>query len=126
MMALHKATIDDWGAVQHEAQAVRNAAQSLVGEFAHHNFSGDDMRAMADALFTLAQNDAQFSHDEQITMALEALTTGLKASGDISDRQAQSVDASMKAVYAAFPNDKSVNQDAFLKALKGLQQAMRR
>ena len=32
----------------------------------------------------------------------------------------------MKAVYAAFPNDKSVNQDAFTKALKGLQQAMRR
>jgi Cytochrome c554 and c-prime len=126
MLALHKATIDDWSAVQHEAQAVRDAAQSLVGEFAHHNFSGDDMRAMADALFALAQTDAQFSHDEQITMALEALTTGLKASGDISDRQAQSVDAAMKAVYAAFPNDKSVNQDAFLKALKGLQQAMRR
>jgi hypothetical protein len=126
MIALHKATIDDWSAVQHEAQAVRDAAQNLVGEFAHHNFSGDDMRAMADALFTLAQTDAQFSHDEQITMALEALTTGLKASGDISDRQAQSVDAGMKAVYAAFPNDKSVNQDAYLKALKGLQQAMRR
>jgi hypothetical protein len=126
MLALHKATIDDWDAVQREAAAVRSAAQSLVGELAHHDFTGDDMRALADALFALAGNDAQFSHDEQITMALEAITTGLKSAGNIGDRQAQSVDDAMKAVYAAFTNDQSVRLDAFAKALKGLQQAMRR
>ncbi|HWB47878.1 MAG TPA: multiheme c-type cytochrome [Stellaceae bacterium] len=126
MLALHKATQDDWEAVQREARAVRDAAQSLVGAFAHHDWSGDDMRALAGALFVLADGDAQFSHDEQITMALEAITTGLKASGAIGDQKAQAVDNAMKAVYAAFPNDKSVNQDAFLKALKGLQQALRR
>jgi hypothetical protein len=126
MLALHKATQDDWEAVQREAAAVRSAAQSLVGEFAHHDFTSGDLRAMADALFTLAESDAQFSHDEQITMALEALTTGLKASGDIGDKQAQSIDTAMKAVYAAFPNEKVVNQDAFNKAIKSLQQAMRR
>jgi hypothetical protein len=126
MLALHKATQDDWEAVQREAKAVRDAAQSLVGAFSHHDFTGDDMRALADALFALADGDAQFSHDEQITMALEAITTGLKASGAIGDQKAQAVDNAMKAVYAAFPNDKSVNQDAFTKALKGLQQAMRR
>jgi hypothetical protein len=126
MLALHKATIDDWSAVQREAKAVRDAAQSLVGEFARHNFTGDDMRALAEALFSLADTDALFSHDEQITMALEAITTGLKAAGDVSDQKAQSIDNAMKTVYAAFPNDKSVNQDAFNKASKGLQQAMRR
>ena len=126
MLALHKATLDDWGAVQREAAAVRSAAQGLVGEFAHHDFTGDDMRALADALFALADSDAQFSHDEQITMALEAITTGLKASGDIGDRQTQSVDNAMKAVYAAFTSEAAVRQDAFVKALKGLQQTMRR
>ena len=126
MLALHKATLDDWAAVQREAAGVRGAAQSLVGEFAHHDFTADDMRAMADALFALADADAEFSHDEQITMALEALTTGLKSAGDVGDQKAQSVDAAMKAVYAAFASEATVNHDAFAKALKGLQQAMRR
>lgn len=59
-------------------------------------------------------------------MALEALATGLKASGDIGDKQSAAVDNAMKTVYAAFPNDQSVRQDAFLKALKEVQQAMRK
>ena len=126
MMALHKATLDDWAAVQHEAAAVKAAAQSLVDSLAHHDFTGDDMRAMANALIGIAGSDEVFSHDEQITMALEALATGLKASGDIGDKQAGAVDNAMKAVYAAFPNDQSVRQDAFLKALKAVQQAMRK
>ena len=74
----------------------------------------------------MAADDAQFSHDEQISMALQALVAGLKSSGGLSDRQSQAVDGAMKAVYAAFPNEKTVNQDAFAKALKNLQQAMRR
>ncbi|HTQ33146.1 MAG TPA: hypothetical protein VMI30_03150, partial [Stellaceae bacterium] len=92
----------------------------------HHNFTGDDMRALAEALFAHAQTDDVFSHDEQITFALEALTAGLKSSGDITDQKGQTIDNALKAVYAAFPNDKTVNRDAFNKALKGLQQAMRR
>ena len=104
MLALHKATLDDWAGVEREASAVRDAARSLVTEFAHHDFGGDDMRALADALVALgtANGDDLFSHDEQITMALEAVTTGLKSSGDIGDRQAAAVDKAMKAVYAAF------------------------
>ena len=126
MLALYQATQDDWPAVQREAATIRNAAQGLVGELAHHDFTDDDLRALANALFALAEGDALFSHDEQTTMALEAITTGLKSSGGIGSSQAQSVDAAMKAVYAAFPSDATVHQDAFIKALKGLQQAMRR
>jgi Cytochrome c554 and c-prime len=126
MLALYQATQDDWPAVQREAAAIRNAAQGLVGELAHHDFTDDDLRALANALFALAEGDALFSHDEQTTMALEVITTGLKSSGGIGASQAQSVDTAMKAVYAAFPSDATVHQDAFIKALKGLQQAMRR
>jgi hypothetical protein len=128
MLALHKATLDDWAGVEREASAVRDAARSLVTEFAHHDFGGDDMRALADALVALgsANGDDLFSHDEQITMALEAVTTGLKSSGDIGDRQAAAVDKAMKAVYAAFASEATVRHDAFVKALRDLQQAMRR
>ena len=126
MMALHKATLDDWDAVRREAASVKAAAQSLVDSLAQHDFTGDDMRALAAALIGVAGSDVVFSHDEQITMALEALAAGLKASGDLGDKQSAAVDSAMKAVYAAFPSDQSVRQDAFLKALKGVQQAMRK
>jgi hypothetical protein len=128
MMALHKATLDDWAAVEREAAAVRTAAQSLVGEFARHDFTGDDMRALADALIALgaANADAEFSYDEQITMALEAIVAGLKSSGDIGGQQSATIDSAMKAVYAAFTSEAGVRQDGFVQALKGLQRAMRR
>jgi len=126
MMALHKATIDDWAAVEREAAGVKAAAQSLVDRLSHHDFTGDDMRAMADALIGIAGSDEVFSHDEQITMALESLTTALKVSGDLDDKQVAALDNAMKAVLAAFPNDQTVHQDVFVKALKGVQQAMRK
>jgi hypothetical protein len=128
MMALHKATLDDWASVEREAAAVRTAAQSLVGEFARHDFTGDDMRAVADALIALgaANADAEFSHDEQITMALEAIVAGLKSSGDIGGQQATAIDSAMKAVYAAFTSEAGVRQDGFVQALKDLQRVMRR
>jgi hypothetical protein len=127
MTALNSATISDWPAVQSEARAVRDAAQSLVDEFAHHNFTGDDMRALADALIALgtSNSDSQFSHTEQITMALEALVAGLKSSGDIGSQQAAAIDGAMGAVFAAFTND-TVRQDDFVKALKDLQRKMKR
>jgi hypothetical protein len=126
MTALRKATLDDWAAVRREAAGLKITAQSLADELAHHNFTGDDMRALADALINAAGSDDAFSHDEQTTMALEAIAAGLKASGDIDEKRAAAVDGAMKAVYAAFPNDQSVHRDAFLKALKAVQQALRK
>jgi hypothetical protein len=126
MLALHKATLDDWDAVKREATGVRAAAEGLVNAFAHYDFTGDDMRALADALFAIGDTDAQFSHDEQVTMALEALTTGLRSSGAISGPQADAVEKAMNALYTTFPDEKSVKQDAFIQALKNLQRTMRR
>jgi hypothetical protein len=127
MAALHKATQNDWAAVQREAAGVRQAAQSLVGEFAHHDFTGGDMRALADALIALGatDTDSEFSHDEQITMALEAVTTGLRSSGDIDAQQSDAIDKAMNAVYTAFTSEKAVRHDDFVKALKDLQRTMR-
>lgn len=128
MMALHRATQSDWGAVQREAAAVKQAAQSLVDKFAHHDFTGDDMRALANALIALgaSDTDAEFSHDEQITMALEALTTGLKSSGAVDAQQGEMIGNAMNAVYTAFTSDKAVRHEDFVKALRELQRTMRR
>jgi hypothetical protein len=128
MQALHKATTDDWSAVQREAAAVKSAAQSLVNEFARHEWSGNDMRALAGALIALGTNntDSQFSHDEQITMALEAVTTGLKSSGDIGDQQGEAVGNAMRAVYGAFTSEAAVKHDNFVTALRNLQRTLGR
>jgi hypothetical protein len=125
--ALLKATNDDWGAVEREAKMLRATAQGLFGTFAQHDFSGSDMRALADTLIALGigNADPQFSQDEQITMALSAVVTGLKSAGEISGGHVNSIDNAMKTVYAAF-SDETVNHDSFVKALKVLQQAMRR
>jgi hypothetical protein len=125
MLALHKATQEDWSAVQREATAVRAAALALLPALAHHDYTGDDMRALAGALIALGVEDGQFSHDEQVTLALEAIAAGLKSSGDLSDQQTAALAGAMSAVYAAFPNEGSLRSDAFVKALKDLQRAIR-
>ncbi|HYM74000.1 MAG TPA: multiheme c-type cytochrome [Stellaceae bacterium] len=128
LLALHKATTDDWPGVQREAAVIRATAESLKQAFAHHDFTADDIRALAEALIGLgvANNDAQFSHAEQITMALEALTTGLRSGGDIGPQQGEAVEGAMKAVYAAFPGEGVIHQDVFVKALRDLQRTLRR
>jgi Cytochrome c554 and c-prime len=128
MLALHKATTDDWGAVQREAAAVRSAAQSLVNELARHEWNSSDMYALANALIGVGTNntDSEFSHDEQITMALEAITTGLKSAGDVGDQQATAIDGAMKAVYASFTSDAAVKHESFVAALRNLQRTLHR
>jgi hypothetical protein len=128
MLALNQATQSDWGAVQREAAGVKQIAQGLVNQFATHDFTGPEVRALIDALIAVgaADIDAEFSHDEQITTALEALTTGLKASGDVDAAQGERIAGAMTAVYAAFTSDKAVKHEDFVKALRDLQRTTRR
>jgi hypothetical protein len=128
MLALHQATQSDWGSVQREAAAVKAAAQSLVNEFANHDFTDADMRAFTSALIAMGASnlDSEFSHDEQITMGLEAVTTGLKSSGGVSEQQGAAITNAMGAVYGAFTSEKGIRQDAFAKALADLQRTMGR
>jgi hypothetical protein len=128
MLALHQATQDDWAAVQREAAAVHEAALSLETALAQHDFTPDDMRALADALITLGSTgtDWQFSHAEQVAMALQAIVAGLKSSGAVGDQQGQAMTNALNAVNAAFPSEGVLRPDAFAKALKDLQRTMRR
>jgi hypothetical protein len=128
MLALHRATVTDWGAVQREAAAVRQEAQTLANEFARHEFTAADLRALIDSLIALgaSDTDSEFSHDEQITMGLEALTTALKASGDVEAQQADRLAGAMNAVYGSFTSDRAVKHEDFVRALRDLQRTTRR
>jgi cytochrome c554/c'-like protein len=128
MMALHRATQSDWGSVQREAAGVRQAAQSLVNGFATHDFTAADIRAMINALVTLGASgtDAEFSHDEQIAMALEALTTALRSMGEGEGMQGDRFSGAMSGIYGAFTSEKQVKHEDFVRALRDLQRTTAR
>ena len=127
MLALHRATNDDPGAVRREAEAVRTAARSLVAPLATHDFTGGEIRAMADAVIALGNGPDgwRFSHAEQTTMALEAIATALKSAGALGDAQDATVRKSLDALYASFANEASVRSDAFAAALRDFQRAIK-
>ncbi len=127
MLALHRATDDDAGAVKREAEAVRVAARSLVAPLATRNFTADDIRAMADAVIALGNGPDgwRISHAEQTTMALESIATALKSAGALGDAQDATVRKSLDALYASFANEATFRSDAFAAALREFQRAIK-
>jgi cytochrome c554/c'-like protein len=128
MLALHKATTEDWAAMQREAQAVRAAAQSLVQPLSQHDYSREDMRALADAVIAVGvqPDDWQVSHAEQVAMSLEAIIAAMKSAGYLGEGQDGPASNAMNAVYASFANEATVRPDAFATALRGVQRAIGR
>jgi hypothetical protein len=128
MLALHRASNDDWAGMQHEAAAVREAAASLASALTHREFTHDDMQAMAETVIALGleAGDAQFSHDEQIAMALGAIRAGLVSAGYLNEAQTQASAAALDALNNAFPNEETLRADAFTKALREFQRALGR
>lgn len=118
--AMHKASPDDWAAVRREAETIRGIAARLVPVLARHEFNRDDMRALGLAQIALGSSadDWQFSHGEQIAMALEAIVTNLKSAGFLGDGKARSA---LAGLSAAFADDATFDPSVFAKALKALQ-----
>jgi cytochrome c554/c'-like protein len=128
MMALHKASSEDWGAMQREAQAVRAAAQQLLPALSRHEYSREDMRALADAVIAVGEqpDDWQVSSAEQVAMSLEAIINAMKSAGYLAEGQDAPVTAAMNAVYASFANEATVRPDAFAASLRNVQRAIGR
>ena len=128
MLALQKASTEDWPAVQREAAAVRAIARSLVPLMAHYNFTREDMAALFKAEIALGTgpDNWQYSHAEQITMGLEALVTNLKSSGYVEDGQADAMTTALGKLYMSFPTEESFRPELFAKALKSLQPGLGR
>jgi Cytochrome c554 and c-prime len=128
MMALHRASNENWAQAQTEARAVRAAAEQLVPTLSQHEYSREDMRALADAVIAVGTqpDDWQVSHAEQVAMSLEAIINGMKSAGYIGEGQDGPVTAAMNGVYASFASEASVRPDAFAKALRDVQRAIGR
>lgn len=128
MVALHKASGEDWAAMQREAQAVRATAQQLLPALSRHEYSREDMRALADALIAVGvePDDWQVSRAEQVAMSLEAVINGMKSAGYIPEGQDGPINSAMNAVYASFANEQTVRPDAFAAALRNVQRAIGR
>jgi hypothetical protein len=128
MLALHKASSEDWGAMQREAQAVRGAAQQLLPALSRHEYSREDMRALTDAVIAVGvePNDWQVSRAEQVAMTLEAVINAMKSAGYLGEGQDGPVSSAMNAVYASFASEQTVRPDAFAAALRNVQRAIGR
>ena len=128
MLALHRATTEDWAAVQREAQAVRAAAQALVVELSRHEYTREDMRALADAVIAVGTqpDDWQVSHAEQAAMSLEAIIAAMRSAGYMGEGQDGAVTNAINAVYASFANEASVRPDAFATAMRNVQRTIGR
>jgi hypothetical protein len=128
MLALHRATTENWAAVQREAAAVRQIAVDLMPAVGHYDFGRADMQALYEAEIGLgtASDDWQFSRGEQIAMALEAIVANLRSGGYLDEAQADAIGEALAALYRSFINDETFRPEAFAKALKNLQPASER
>ena len=128
MEALFRASVDDWPGVQREAAALREIARNLAPIVAHREFTRDDMRALFEGEVGLGTtaDDWQFSHGEQITMALEAIVTNLASAGYLEGGHADAMTDALAGLYKSFGDEQNFRPDAFAKALKNLQTALGR
>jgi hypothetical protein len=126
LTALHQATTKDWGEVQREATAIRQAANQLVPALAGHEFSRDDMKALADGLVEAGvSGDATgYSGAQQATMALSSIVSAMKLFGYASDDQAKAMNTALSGVFETLANDQTYDPAAFVKALRGFKGAL--
>ena len=126
MLALHRATIENWDAVVREAKAVRGLAQDLETRLAHRDFGADDLKALAASVAQLGLNGdaAAFSGAEQETFALGAIASNMRMSGLIGDAQVTPVNGALRGLDRVIANDQTYRPGAFLDALQALRRAL--
>jgi len=127
LLALHKATTENWAAVQRQARAVKKTAGDLVAVLAKHNFDRDDMAALADGLVRggLAGGDeVDYSNAEQATMALASIVSAMKQAGTITEGQKTSLGDAVNKLYEAVATNEAFRPEGFKLALKDFQQAL--
>jgi len=125
MLALHRATTQNWAAVQREARAVREAANQLVPVLEAHDFGRDDMRALADGLIAAGINRQAVAYPdaEQATMALGSIVNAMKVQGYVSEAQAKSLSGPLNGLYESLAKDDVYRPETFVVALRDFQKA---
>ncbi len=126
ILALHKASTQNWTSVQREAHALRDQAAALVPIVARHDFGRDDMRALADGVIAvgLDRDAADYPGAEQATMALASIVSAMKAGGFADDAQVKAMQTSLNGLYETLAKDDVYSPDAFLAALRDFQKTL--
>jgi len=120
MLALQRASNESWAAVQTAAYEVRRQANALLSTLSSHDFTRDDMKALADGIIALGLNGEgmHYSEAEQATMALASILSAVKSSGDLSGDQLTAMTKAMNGLYGSFAADETYRHDPFVKALR--------
>jgi hypothetical protein len=126
ILALHRATTQSWANVQREARAVRDVASELVPVVAQHDFSRDDLRALADGVIAagLDRDAADYPGAEQATMALGSITSAMKTGGYASEPQVKAMNTALNGLYEALAKDDTYRPESFLSALRDFQKSL--
>jgi len=112
---LHRATIENWSAVQRAAQVLRDTADELVPILLRHEFTRDDGVALARALIGEALD---YSTAQQQTMALASITSAMHLLGFADTKQIAALNDGLGGLYEAVANAQAYRPEAFEQALR--------
>jgi hypothetical protein len=123
MRALHRATTEDWGAVQHQAREVRSIADQLAPLLSEHNFGRDDMLALAEALVEVGvtRDDVEYAGAEQTAMALSAIVSAL---GHVDEERGKTLNRALNGLYESLAKDETYRPEAYVASLRDFQKVL--
>lgn len=126
ILALHRASTQNWASVQREARALRQAASELVPLVAQHQFGRDDMRALADGIIAagLDRDAADYPGAEQATMALGSIVSAMRVNGYASEPQVKAMTTALNGLYETLAKDDTYRPEEFLAALRDFQKSL--
>jgi hypothetical protein len=126
MFALHHATTINWDTVVREAKEVRRAAIELENSVSGHDFTRDDMKALAEGVIAigLTDDDTDGSGAEQATMALGSIVSAMSMSGYLSPEQTKVMNDALIGLNKSIADDATYQPVTFVAALKDFQKAI--
>ena len=119
LLALHRATTEDWTAVRREAEAVRHAAVALVPLLARHEFDRDDAMALAKGVIAIGVTggDLDYTAAQHQAMALASIVAAMHLFGWADDGQIKALNEALGGLYDAVANDQAYRPEPFVQAL---------
>jgi hypothetical protein len=128
MLALHHATTVNWDTVVREATEVRRAALELENSVSSHDFTRDDMKALAEGVVAigLTGDDTDYSGAEQATMALGSIASAMRMSGYLTAEQTKAMNDALSGLYETIANDATYRSETFVRAMKDFQKTIPR
>jgi len=120
LLALHKATTEDWAAVRREGEIVRRAADQLTQQLAAPEFGRDDAVALARGVVTVGTSgdDLDFSAAQQETMALGSIVAAMQSRGLVDEAQLKGLNEALHGLYGAVDKEQGYRPETFAGALR--------